>query len=179
MNLKNKLTAVVNGSLWRRSALTGIAVFISAIIGITIETLGIIEMEGLLAFVLPVPIFISLVAILAGKGNEWQLKEDMESEVAGSTNPIVRRPQGAPNYLLFYEKDATIRVTGKVKWFDAKKGFGFIEHEGGKDVFVHYSSIKGDGFSTLKDGENVEFDIVKDADGDQAKNVRKAHSKKE
>lgn len=65
------------------------------------------------------------------------------------------------------------RVTGKVKWFDAKKGYGFIEHEGGKDVFVHYSSIMGDGFRTLEDGAQVEFDLVEGAKGLQAQNVVK------
>ncbi|MFQ5862339.1 MAG: cold shock domain-containing protein [Candidatus Brocadiales bacterium] len=68
------------------------------------------------------------------------------------------------------------RVTGKVKWFDAKKGFGFIEHEGGKDVFVHYSSISGDGFRTLEDGEQVEFDLVDSDKGLQAQNVTKVAS---
>ena len=48
---------------------------------------------------------------------------------------------------------------GRVKWFDEKKGFGFIEHEGGKDVFVHFSQITGDGFKTLNDGQDVEFSI--------------------
>ncbi len=68
------------------------------------------------------------------------------------------------------------RVTGKVKWFDAKKGFGFIEHEGGKDVFVHYSSIGGDGFRTLEDGEQVEFDLIDSDKGLQAQNVMRVAS---
>ncbi len=61
---------------------------------------------------------------------------------------------------------------GKVKWFNAKKGFGFIvspETEG--DIFVHFSEIKSDGFRTLKDGENVEFELVNDGKGYKAKGV--------
>jgi CspA family cold shock protein len=61
---------------------------------------------------------------------------------------------------------------GKVKWFDVKKGFGFIEEEGGSDVFVHYSNIIGQGFKVLEDGEEVEFEVVKGSKGLQAQNVK-------
>jgi cold shock protein len=64
-------------------------------------------------------------------------------------------------------------AVGKVKWFDAKKGFGFIEQEGGEDVFVHFSSISGSGFRTLEDGEEVEFEVVTGNKGLQAQNVRR------
>ena len=61
---------------------------------------------------------------------------------------------------------------GTVKWFNDKKGFGFIQQqEGGPDVFVHYSAIKGDGFKTLAEGQAVEFDVVQDEKGARAQNV--------
>lgn len=64
--------------------------------------------------------------------------------------------------------------TGIVKWFDAKKGYGFITQEGGEDVFVHYSAIEGDdGFRKLKDGEEVEFEVSRGDKGLQAASVRK------
>ncbi len=62
---------------------------------------------------------------------------------------------------------------GKVKWFDNKKGYGFITPEDGKDVFVHHSAIKGDGYKTLEEGQEVEFDIVQGPKGEQAANVTK------
>ncbi|MFW5984708.1 MAG: cold shock domain-containing protein [Halanaerobiaceae bacterium] len=63
--------------------------------------------------------------------------------------------------------------TGEVKWFDAKKGYGFIEREDGDDVFVHFSAIQEEGFKSLEDGEEVEFEIVEGDRGPQAANVVK------
>ncbi|EKN63738.1 cold-shock DNA-binding protein family [Schinkia azotoformans MEV2011] len=63
---------------------------------------------------------------------------------------------------------------GKVKWFNAEKGFGFIEVEGGDDVFVHFSAIQSEGFKTLEEGQEVTFEIVEGARGPQAANVNKA-----
>jgi CspA family cold shock protein len=60
---------------------------------------------------------------------------------------------------------------GKVKWFSNQKGYGFITSEDGKDVFVHYSVIKGDGYKTLEEGQEVEFEITQGAKGEQAANV--------
>lgn len=62
---------------------------------------------------------------------------------------------------------------GKVKWFNESKGFGFVEREQGGDVFVHFSAIEGDGFKTLAEGDEVEFDVTQGAKGPQAENVRK------
>jgi CspA family cold shock protein len=64
-------------------------------------------------------------------------------------------------------------MIGKVKWFNAEKGYGFIEREEGGDVFVHFSAIQGDGFKTLDAGETVEFEIVEGQRGPQAANVVK------
>jgi CspA family cold shock protein len=65
-------------------------------------------------------------------------------------------------------------ATGKVKWFNDSKGFGFIEQQdGGKDVFVHFSAIKDEGFKTLREGDEVSFDIVDGPKGPQATNVVK------
>ena len=63
---------------------------------------------------------------------------------------------------------------GKVKWFSAEKGYGFIEREDGGNVFVHFSAIQEDGFKSLAEGQEVEFDIVEGARGPQAANVVKA-----
>ncbi|MFY4773716.1 cold-shock protein [Metabacillus sp. RGM 3146] len=63
---------------------------------------------------------------------------------------------------------------GKVKWFNGEKGFGFIEREGGEDVFVHFSAIQGEGYKTLEEGQAVTFDVEQGNRGPQAANVRKA-----
>jgi cold shock protein len=63
-------------------------------------------------------------------------------------------------------------VNGRVKWFDDKKGFGFIEQENGPDVFVHHSNIKASGFKSLKEGDRVTFDVEKGPKGSSAVNVK-------
>ena len=64
-------------------------------------------------------------------------------------------------------------MTGTVKWFNAEKGFGFISREGGDDVFVHFTAIQTEGFKTLEEGQEVNFDIVEGNRGPQAANVVK------
>jgi cold shock protein len=64
-------------------------------------------------------------------------------------------------------------ASGKVKWFDNKKGFGFIAQSGGQDVFVHHTSISGSGFKTLNEGEEVSFDVVPSDKGLKAQNVQR------
>jgi CspA family cold shock protein len=66
-----------------------------------------------------------------------------------------------------------VHLKGTVKWFNAEKGYGFIQVEGGDDVFVHYSAIQGEGFKTLDEGQLVEFDITQGNRGPQAANVIK------
>lgn len=63
------------------------------------------------------------------------------------------------------------KATGQVKWFNETKGFGFLEQDGGKDVFVHFSAIQGSGFKTLAEGQRVQFEVVQGDKGPQAANV--------
>ena len=64
------------------------------------------------------------------------------------------------------------RLSGTVKWFNDAKGYGFISHEGGPDVFVHFSAIQGDGYRNLEENQKVEFDVSQGQKGPQASNVR-------
>ncbi len=66
-------------------------------------------------------------------------------------------------------------VRGRVKWFNESKGFGFISREGGDDLFVHHSSISGEGFKTLQENEEVEFEVGPGRKGEQAVNVRRVN----
>ncbi len=76
---------------------------------------------------------------------------------------------------MYYEKrGAEMAIKGTVKWFDVKKGFGFIQQDDGNDAFVHHSNISGSGFKVLEDGESVEFEVVEGDKGLQAENVVRA-----
>ena len=66
-----------------------------------------------------------------------------------------------------------MKLIGRVKWFNDSKGYGFIEQEGGKDLFVHHSAIQGGGFKSLAEGDRVSFDVVQGAKGPAAENVCK------
>jgi len=65
-----------------------------------------------------------------------------------------------------------VATTGRVKWFNNSKGYGFIEIEGGKDVFVHFSAIQGSGYRSLEEGQAVEFEVTQGTKGPQASNVK-------
>lgn len=67
-------------------------------------------------------------------------------------------------------------ASGKVKWFDNRKGFGFIAQESGQDVFVHHTSILGQGYKTLNEGEDVIFDVINSDKGPKARNVQRANA---
>jgi CspA family cold shock protein len=83
----------------------------------------------------------------------------VRGDVATAAARLGRRSAGMPQ--------------GKVKWFNPQKGFGFIEQDGGEDIFVHYSAILGQGYKTLEEGQTVEFEVVPGRKGSQAANVQK------
>ena len=71
------------------------------------------------------------------------------------------------------ETATVIELSGVIKWFDVSKGYGFIEQPGSSDIFVHYSAIQGDGFKTLEEGQEVEFEVTQGPKGPQAEKVTK------
>jgi CspA family cold shock protein len=89
-------------------------------------------------------------------------------ELTNSTQAIEKRGQNGPHY-----PGVVAMAEGTVKWFNDAKGFGFIEQDGGQDVFVHHSAIKADGFKSLSEGERVSFEVVDGQKGPAAQNVVK------
>jgi CspA family cold shock protein len=78
-------------------------------------------------------------------------------------------------YGFFFEGGEQLHMAkGKVKWFSNQKGYGFITSDDGKDIFVHYSAVSGEGYKTLEEGQEVEFDVTQGPKGEQATNVKKA-----
>src|SRR5512132_1598194 len=92
-----------------------------------------------------------------------------------SFNQVARKPQGSrPRFTESLGGFVVMsRITGKVKWFNNSKGYGFIEQPGSSDIFVHYSAIQGDGFKTLEEGQEVEFEVTQGPKGPQAEKVTK------
>lgn len=90
--------------------------------------------------------------------------------------PRSRVDQAAPRGLTMFDSagGTGMGMKGTVKWFNDSKGYGFIQHNEGDDVFVHFSAIVGDGFRTLAEGQEVEFEVRNDDRGPQAENVMKA-----
>jgi CspA family cold shock protein len=68
-------------------------------------------------------------------------------------------------FCLLKEGERMMRLSGKVKWFDNKLGYGFIKQDSGEEIFVHYSKIRGEGYKSLKEGQKVEFEVIQSAEG--------------
>src|SRR4029078_4611078 len=86
---------------------------------------------------------------------------------------VIALELSAPFYRIVRRIRVMSRITGKVKWFNNSKGYGFIEQPGSSDIFVHYSAIQGDGFKTLEEGQEVEFEVTQGPKGPQAEAVIK------
>jgi CspA family cold shock protein len=97
----------------------------------------------------------------------------MSAALASARRGAVGRCHAASRAAPLQGRKSTMRITGKVKWFNNAKGYGFIERDGGSDVFVHFSAVQGNGFRTLEEGQAVEFEIVDGPKGPQAGNVTK------
>ena len=97
----------------------------------------------------------------------WRSFTDLRrsARLAGRMRPVIRATR--------QRSLGMSRITGRVKWFNDAKGFGFIEREGGPDVFVHYSAIQAEGFKSLKENDKVEFEVREGPKGLQAANVTK------
>jgi CspA family cold shock protein len=92
--------------------------------------------------------------------------------VSGSSEPPAPAARCPGEISLSVRAEVRQVATGRVKWFNNSKGFGFIEVEGGKDVFVHFSAIQGSGYRSLEEGQTVEFEVTQGQKGPQASNVR-------
>jgi CspA family cold shock protein len=86
--------------------------------------------------------------------------------------PPSRLSGGSVTWTVPIVRKEKLLTTGTVKFFNNEKGFGFISREGGSDVFVHFSNIQGDGYKTLEEGQQVEFDVAPGRKGEEAQNVR-------
>ena len=103
------------------------------------------------------------------KADEESVSEDTEE--GNGNSPDEMQDDDKTDETSIDEVKMADREKGTVKWFNERKGFGFIERENGSDVFVHFSSIKDDGFKTLKDGQAVEFTVVNNEKGESADEV--------
>jgi CspA family cold shock protein len=107
------------------------------------------------------------------------LEKRAETKCLGKKMPVPMSPMHVSQGLKFLSRNRRTNKgerkmsEGKVKWFNDSKGFGFIEQEGTKDLFVHHSAIQGEGFKSLAEGDRVSFDVVQGAKGPAAENVRK------